>query len=131
MNNRKDLCIIFILLAMCQRALCSDNGGCERDVLRIKRHSFDKIYTKQSFDINGLTFYISKEEDTIWWNDASDSWDFHQFVNNSAGTWLNLVSLKCDRTKKIFKTILLQGFGKYSSQRFGPSLDRPGRSWQY
>ena len=102
MDNSKILFKTFILIAMCQRALCSNNGGCDCDVLQINRfenskHSFDKIYTKQSFNINGRPFYVSKEEDTIWWNDtrnnASDSWDFHQFVEKSRGILLNIVKL--------------------------------------
>ena len=32
-------------------------------------------------------FYISKEEDTIWWNQKTEQWDFYEIDKNSEGIY--------------------------------------------
>ena len=71
------------------------NPDCECDVLQIYNTAifgFNKTYTKQSIDIKGKgqTFYISKEEDTIWWNQKTKNWDFHTIEKNSGGMYINI-----------------------------------------
>ena len=79
MDNIKNLFVIFILISLCQKALCSksqevqfpdqdqetsgDNGGCDCDVLEMidSNHllSYSNNYTKQLGKLNGRPFYFS------------------------------------------------------------------------
>ena len=88
MQNYYDISVIFLILCLSCNVVAKE-PNCECDVIQINNSAiigFNKIYTKQSIDQN-QTFYISKEEDTIWWNQTSKSWDFHTIKKKSSGKY--------------------------------------------
>ena len=97
MQNYYYMSAIFLIFCLSYNVVALD-PNCDCDILQIWGIQIPKIYnskpyqrviyTKQSIPISGKPFYVSNDEDTIWWNDTSSSWDFHQF----GGTWLNIVT---------------------------------------
>ena len=89
MQNYYDMSAIFLIFCLSYNVVALD-PNCDCDILKIynsKRPYHKVIYTKQSITVNGQAFYVSNDENTIWWNDASSSWDFHQFFGGTSH-WL-------------------------------------------
>ena len=90
MQNYYDISVIFLILCLSYNVAAQDFVNCSCDVLRIEyllnsTHNYTGTYTKQSSsqNINGRPLYISKEENTIRWNQTSKSWDFHYLANSN------------------------------------------------
>ena len=109
MQNYYDMSVIFIILCLSYNVVAKERD-CKCDVLQIYNTAifgFNKTYTKQSIDIKGKnqTFYISKEEDTIWWNQKTEQWDFYEIDKNSEGIYTYYLSKCFNKTKTALSPI--------------------------
>ena len=113
MQNFNEVSVIFVTLCLLYNVVANDSKNCDFcDILQfydsIGKHPQNKTYAKQSLDINGRPFYVSMDDATIWWNNRSNSWDFHKLgVENfrSPATlelFFTLKNVTC-LTSKIFR----------------------------